>query len=199
MRRSVRTLIALACISLVAACAGKKDPNEPILSGTLEESLVEATAVVEKVDLDKRTVTIRRPDEKRITLPVDEQVKNLPQVDPGDEVVVAYYESIAFDVLSADSDAKPGVTTSSDLGTAKEGDKPAAAEARVVTITSTIEAIDRGAPSVTLRGPDGGSHTIRVRDRKKLDDLEIGELVEIHYTQAVAVSVRETGTTTQSR
>lgn len=193
MQRFVRPLLALTCIALLAGCLARRDPNEPLLSGTLEESLVEATAVVEKVDVPKRTVTIRRSDGKRITLPVDERVKNLPTVDPGDEVVVAYYESIAFDVLSADSDAQPGVRTSADAAHAEEGRNPATTHARVVTITSTIEAIDRGVPSVSLRGPEGGSHTIRVRDRKKLEDLEIGEMVEIHYTQAVAVSVRETG------
>lgn len=192
MRRSVRTLIALGCILTLAACTAKRDPNEPLLSGTLEESLVEATAVVERVDQRKRTVTIRRPDGKRITLPVDEQVKNLPQVEPGDEVVVAYYESIAFDVLSPDSDATPGVVESAETESVKKGTKPGASEARMVTVTSTIESIDRAMPAVTLRGPEGESHTIKVRDPQKLEGLEAGDLIELHYTQALAISVRET-------
>ena len=61
----------------------------------------------------------------------------------------------------------------------------------MLTVTATLEAIDRATPAVTLRGPGEGTRTLKVRDPKKLDEVNVDDLVEIHYTQAVAVAVRQ--------
>lgn len=189
MKKAAHALSTLAlCLPLVG-CAGRQ--AEPVLSGTLEESLVEVTAVVEEVDATRRTLTIRRPGDAPLELAVDAPGKNLPRVEPGDEVILAYYESIVFDVREPGSDAKPAVTA---RPSTPIGAEPNAARTRMVTVTATIEGIDLAAPSVTLRGPEGAERTIKVRDPKKLDDVRVGDLVEIHFTQAVAVAMRRSHT-----
>jgi len=189
MRKTAPVLLALGCALSLFACSARKDASEPVLSGTLEESLVEATATVEAVDPAERTVTIRRENGKRLTLPVGEQVKNLSRVEVGDEVRVVYYESIAFDVRPPGGDAKPEGTVAEAIRT-PVGAQPGASDARMLTVTATLAEINRAMPSVTLRGPEGATRTIKVRDPKKLDKVKVGDLVEIHYTRALAVSVQ---------
>lgn len=57
---------------------------------------VEVTAKVEAVDPAKRTVTLRGPDGRVRTIKVDERVRRLEEVRPGDEVVVRHTEALAI-------------------------------------------------------------------------------------------------------
>jgi hypothetical protein len=57
------------------------------------------------------------------------------------------------------------------------------------TFTATIEAIDKPASKVTLKGPEGNKVTFKVRDPKKLDVVNVGDQVQITYTRALAIAV----------
>ena len=59
---------------------------------------------------------------------------------------------------------------------------------RVIT---TVEKIDKKKETVTLKGPDGKSVTIQVRDPKNLDLVVKGDQVEITYTESVAFAVKK--------
>jgi hypothetical protein len=86
-------------------------------------------------------------------------------------------------------DATVGTAVAEGAGRAQPGDKPGAAAVRATTVTATISAIDKKAMTVTLVGPDGDATTIKARDPQKLDRVAVGDLVEITYTEALAVSV----------
>ena len=60
---------------------------------------------------------------------------------------------------------------------------------RQTTIVATIEAINEAKGSVTLRGPEGRSVDVTARDPKNLKKVKVGDLVEITYTEALAVSI----------
>ena len=66
---------------------------------------------------------------------------------------------------------------------------PAGVAARQVTVTASVEAIDKETPSITLKGPEGNSVTVKVRNPQRLEKVQVGDLVEITYTEAVAVAV----------
>ena len=50
---------------------------------------------------------------------------------------------------------------------------------------------DLPAGTVTVQGPTGQATTIKARDPRNLDRVAVGDLVEITYTEAVAVSVEK--------
>jgi hypothetical protein len=60
-----------------------------------------------------------------------------------------------------------------------------------VTLTTTITAIDLADDTVTLRGPEGRSRTIKVREPADLRKVQVGDLVDITYSEAVAIAVRQ--------
>jgi hypothetical protein len=43
--------------------------------------------------------------------------------------------------------------------------------------------------TVTLKGPQGNSETVKVQDPKNLEGVKTGDLVDITYTQALAVAL----------
>jgi hypothetical protein len=167
-------------------------PAPPVLSGTLDEQTVTRTATVQKIDQKTRHVTLRRPDGTKFTIVVGPEVHNLPQVKKGDTVQVTYRESIAYEVRKSDQ-AKPGVARSTDVTRAPLGEKPAGSVTDTVSVRMTITAIDKATSEATLRGPHGDVVVVKVKDPSKLDAVRVGDVVDITYTEALAVAVSKEG------
>jgi Cu/Ag efflux protein CusF len=153
----------------------------------MKEQTVKMTATVQAIDLDKRLVTLKGPKGNVFDLKVGEEAKNLPQVKVGDLVNVQYYEALAFEVRKPGA-AGPTQATGA-LATAKPGEKPAGIVAGQVTITATVEALDAKKNVVTLKGPEGKTVELKVKDPKNLKNVKVGDQVEFTYTEALALSV----------
>ncbi|UCF93594.1 MAG: hypothetical protein JSW39_05380 [Desulfobacterales bacterium] len=199
MRKLMVFIAVFGLAALTAACAGTQSSTAESMTSSpaegqpkvLKENIKTATATVEAIDLAARKVTLRGPDGKVKDITVGEEVKNLPQVKVGDEVVVTYYESIAAQVMKAGSGQ--GAAVQQAVATAKPGDKPAGAIVQQVTVTATVEAIDKNTQHVTLKGPEGKTVEVKVRDPKNLEGVTPGDEVVITYTEALAISVEKAG------
>jgi hypothetical protein len=206
---TVIVLGTLASMAWLAGCAAAKEQNPPAEAappppvaavatsvketpeGGLEHhQVVTLRAKVVGVDQDKRTVTLRGHDGRTETYEVDESVKNFPQIHKGDELVVKYYRSVAVR-LKEPSEAEPSISTVSGLGTAAPGQKPAAVGAQTITITAKVQKVDKKKQIVTLKGPRGKVVDVEVQDPSRLEKVKKGDLVEITYTEALAISVEE--------
>jgi hypothetical protein len=170
----------------------------PILSKTVAENTATMTATVVAIDQKKRMVTLKGPDGKTTTIHVGDQVQNLPQVKKGDQVVVTYYESLAYDVFEKGA-VKRGVTMAEGAARAEPGEMPAALGARAVTVTAKITAIDKQNGTVTLKGPQGKLKTVKVQDPSKLDLVKVGDHVSITYTEALAIAVERSPKTAKNK
>jgi hypothetical protein len=180
------------------ATAGEKAESMPFKEKTSKEGkktyekskLTTVTATVEAIDQATRMVTLKGPEGNTFTFKAGEEVRNLPQVKVGDQVIAKYYEALAVEVKKP-GEATPGVTKEEALGRAKPGEKPAGVMASQVTITATVQAIDTKKPSVTLKGPEGNIKEIKIKDPKRLENVKVGDLVVITYTEALAISVEK--------
>jgi ribosomal 50S subunit-recycling heat shock protein len=147
------------------------------------------TAIVEKIDVAQRLVTLRGPNGKSKTIRVSDEARNLAQVEPGDEVAVTYYESIAYQVL-APGEKKPGISAEGGAGRAELGDKPGGLAAQAVTLVADVEELDRANQVAVLRGPEDQMITVNVQRPEVFDKVKVGDRVEITYTEAIAVDVQ---------
>ena len=188
-----------ALAALVAGCAAQKPPTPPpppqaasVIAEkpgqVVEESVVTAQARVLKVDQKDRVVTLHNAEGETFDVKVGEEVRNLPQVKKGDDVVVTYYESLAI-TLRKPGEAMPGVGVADTGVRAKPGEKPGAAVGQQTTITATVVGLDKKKGTVTLKGPRGNVKTITAREPKRLEPVKVGDLIEVVYTEAVAISV----------
>jgi Cu/Ag efflux protein CusF len=179
-------LATVMTLALLAGCAATQKP-----SGRMED-VVEARATVTAIDLPQRRVTLKDKRGEETVIEVSQEVRNLDQVKVGDEVVVSYTEAVAWQVKAAGEGA-PGVSEATDVTRAKPGEKPGGTVGRAVTVTTTITGIDLAHDTVTLTGPGGRSQTIKVRDPANLRKVKVGDLVDITYSEAVAIAVRPAG------
>ncbi len=181
---------AFAQSTTTTAPAEKAPAEKPTGKGAASVTKVRGT--VAGVDKDAGTVTLKGPKGRTVTIEVKDKQK-LDMIKVGDPVVAAYVEAVAFRVQKAGSGATPGVTTQETRISSKPGETPAGAVGREVTATVTITAIDKKARTVTVKGPQGGTETIKARDPKNLEGLKVGDMVEITYTQALAISLDKSG------
>jgi len=176
----------IAVLSLGAgACA-----TAPKQTSVERSNLMRLTATVEAIDQATRVVTLKGPKGDSITFKADARVRNLPQVSVGDEVSVDYYESLALRLLKPDEIAVN--EASAGVARAKSGEMPAGAGAQQVTVTVSIEAVDKAKGTVTFKGPAGQVTTVRAADPKNLELIKVGDRVAITYTEALAISVEKT-------
>jgi hypothetical protein len=182
---SIRLFTTLAVAGLACACASQ--PSSPP-SGKMENA-VEARATVTAVDPATRTVSLKEANGDELDVAVTQEVRNFDQIKPGDEVVVTYTEALAWQVKPAGQGA-PGVGENVEATRAQPGEKPAGAVGRAVTMTATITAIDIPNGTVTLTGPGGESRTIKARDPNNLKKVKVGDLVDITYSENVALAVK---------
>jgi len=151
--------------------------------------VVTVTAVVENVDQAKRQVTLRGPEGNLNTIHVGPEVKNLPQIHKGDEVNVAYYESVAIQIRQPGTAKLGDAVMAEGVETAALGQKPGATGARALTVVTKVKGIDKPKGTITLIGSQGEVQTVKVQNPANLDKVKVGDLLEITYTEAVAISV----------
>jgi hypothetical protein len=179
-------VVALALASPALAQTPKESPAK-LPSGGMSEAVM-VTATVQAVDLKARTVTLKGPKGKVETIKVDPSIRSLDKLKVGDEVVAKYYEALAWDVKKAgQSTMKPGITEAAAAG--REPGAGTAIGERKVRMVVTITAIDASAQTVTVKEPDGPTSVIKVKNPKNLEGVNVGDQVEVTFTQAMAVSL----------
>jgi hypothetical protein len=144
------------------------------------------TATVVAVNQKTREVTVKMDNGEVHSFIAGDNVKNLAQVKKGDIITAVYTEAIAYEVRKHGT---PKVQTTTATAAAEPGAKPAGAVAQQTTVTVVITAIDPKVPTVTFMGPKGNKETIKVRDPKNLNGVNVGDKVDITYTEALAIKV----------
>ena len=196
----MKTLIVgltVAAVVAVQACSSAQTPGAEEARATAvagpvgEAGMVTVRGWIDAVDKTNRTVTLKGPRGGTVTLDVKDP-KKLDSVAVGDPVVAAFIEALALQVKKVPG-ATPGVSVTEARMTSKPGETPAGAVGREVVVTATITAIDRKAQTVTIKGPRGNMETIKVKDATNLTGVEAGDMAELTYTQALAVTLDRAG------
>jgi len=175
--KTMMTIILISVMSLTHVQAQN--------GGVAETTTV--TAKVTKIDQKTRKVTIKTDDGKEYSFIAGDNVKNLAQVKKGDIITAVYTEAIAYQVRKHNKET--GVEVTDAVGSAKAGAKPAGAVVQQTTVAVTITAIDPTIPTVTFKGPQGNVRTIKIKDPSKIQGVKVGDVVDITYTEALAVKV----------
>jgi ribosomal protein S17 len=175
-----------AVVAQATAPAAKPKAPEAAKPKVQEAAVVTLRGTVEAIDKEKQTVTIKGP-KRTLTVHVRDP-KKLEAIKVGDPVVGKYYEALAIEVKKPGT-ATPGVTAQQGAAPYKPGGTPAGAVGQQVTVTVTVVEIDKKAGTVTIKGPEGATETVKARDPKNLEAVKVGDLVEITYTRALAIAL----------
>jgi hypothetical protein len=176
--RGERALLAASlCIQ---ACAADREARLPSYQEAHTESGV---ATVVAVDPVTRQVSLTSPDGQAFTFVAGDQVKSLAQVHVGDQVKVQYYQSIAVEVQKSKG-APVAKATRADPGA-----MPAGMLGQRVSVTTAVEAIDRDTGHLTIKGPEGTSRVVELKDRTRLEGVAVGDLVVVTYVEGLGVAI----------
>lgn len=149
---------------------------------------VEVRAVVVGIDKAGRTVDLKGPKGRVVTLAVSEEAKNFDQVQLGDHVVVRYIRALTLELKKTGS-AIMERSEKSDAVVAKPGERPGVAAGRQVQVMANVVAVNAKTKTVTLKGPKGNLVDLVLEDPKQVARIKKGDQVEAVYTEALAVSV----------
>jgi hypothetical protein len=180
--RGIQVTTAAALISLFSLTHVQAQETK----GEAVVASVTVTATVKKINQKTREVTVLTDAGKEYSFIAGNNVKNLAQVKKGDVITAVYTESLAYEVKKHGT---AGIQTADAAAAAQPGAMPAGMVAQQTTVTVTITAIDHTVPSVTFKGPQGNTKTVKVKDPSKLNGVKVGDMVDITYTEALAIKV----------
>jgi hypothetical protein len=186
----IKSLIFLLSLVVALPVLAQMRPAPPPVG---EGQLIEVTATVEEIDLEKRLITLKGPTGRVVISEVDPQVPNLDKVNVGDEVQVKYYRAALQEADKLDPDAKRGATVTEGVAvTGTVGDKPAGVKGREVRETVEVLLVDEHKKAIAFRGMDGKYREVSVdapRLEHWLTDLEKGDKVRAAYREALVIMV----------
>ena len=180
----------ILCALLLSAC------TQPAVVNTAEAErpafvtgdLVTERAKVLAVNRPERMVVLRGEDGGTLGLILDERVRNFDQIQVGDVVTAQYQEATAIFVRP--STGVPTADRTGTLQTARPGEKPGAVATRTNEITATVMSIDYPDRIITLRGPRGGTRTLKVGPEvANFDAVRKGDEVVVRHAEAIAVAL----------
>jgi hypothetical protein len=180
-------LLGLFVSQAVAQEKPEMKPSER--PGAVVAKEVSITATVEAIDYDKRTVDLKGPKGKVVTLKVGPEAKNFNQVKVGDRVTAKFFESTAIAVRKAGE--PPFAEGTKAVQRAAPGGKPGGVAVETAEMTAKVEDIDYKARTVTLRGPQQKSVTVKVdKSVKRFNEVKKGDEIVVRHTEAVAIDVK---------
>ena len=181
-------LLASAALTLVTACDTMLPKSEPKPMTPIEDT-VEVSATVEKLDLERRLLSLKGQSGELLTVQVDPAVQNLPQVKVGDRVVARYREAIGASIVKTPAGSP---TVELEAKKAEPGQKPSTEASTTTNIPVTITAVDTKNHIVTFYGEDGLVRAIALQTpqaQEFIKQVKPGDTVVVSYTEALAVSV----------
>jgi ribosomal 50S subunit-recycling heat shock protein len=155
----------------------------------VEEELVTVPVTVEDVDRKNRTLVVRTPDGDKVSVNVPPDVKGIEKVKKGDKLEIDYYRALAVSVLPPGSAAPP--EQRSEMQQTANG----AMGGRQVSGSAEVMSVNKKTHTMQIKGSNGKRQTLKVRDpdlQKKADALKPGDVIQLTYTEAVAVALRPT-------
>jgi len=195
LKKSLHHLVSASLLG-VAAVSCSESPEPQVKTGETpyrargEAAAAQLSLPVEAVDVDRRLISLRGPGGKVGVYKVGEEVKRLSEIKPG-QTITTQYQVVALAELreptAEEKDAPLVVVEGGERETSAA--LPAAALGRAVRVVTTIEALDRSAKTLAVKGPLGGMVTLNVEDPAAFEHLQIGKSIVVTFAEALRLSV----------
>jgi hypothetical protein len=180
MRRAVDLVLCASLLSSSSLGASAQ-------SSVSQSKPVTITATIEAIDQANRTVTLKGPKGNSVDVKAPEGMQGFKSLKVGDQVTVTYFEALAVQVRKPGDPAPAPVPPSTT--TTRQDRKPGSQTRREQTFSVSVEAVDATAPSITVKGPQGGVVTLKVRDPKQLQNVKAGDTLDVTYYESLLVKV----------
>jgi len=173
-------LLTLSALVAATVLAG------PTRAQVTDSESVTMKASLEAIDKTARSVTLKGPRGNLVTVHADQSFTRFDQLKVGDVVTATFTVAVAARIRkSGDPEPKTDVKESVTAFKDKIGGKAYAEQ----SITVSVEEIDRSAPSVTVKTPEGRVLSFRVKNAANLTDLKVGDKVDVTVGLGLLLSI----------
>lgn len=213
-KKTISTLVlVLGTAGFIGAQQSQNDPANPSNQGNQQNPSTQSTAgsqghqfpsevqysqtatahaTITGIDQANRVVTLKGERGNVVHVKVGEDAPNFNQLKVGDRVKAQFYQSTAL-ALSKPGEEAPTSGTQQQVwaipGQSSGG--PTRVMVNTSTITATVENINRQNRTVSLKGPQGDTMTVKVDPSvQRFDQLQRGDQVTATITDALALSVQ---------
>jgi hypothetical protein len=156
-----------------------------------EGVLLSFTGTITDIDYTNREMTLMDSDGRVETFVVDREVRRFSEAKLGDKVSMDYYLGVSAEIRkpTPEEERNPLVVLQVE-GRAGADAAPSARSMRKIRAVVTIEALDRTAQTVTVKGPRGRHFVARVVDPSRFERVRIGDTILMTFTEATVVSLK---------
>jgi hypothetical protein len=179
MKKTLAVFAVLVALPLLAVA------GEPL---TIADTVL-GKARIEAIDHDVRELTLVDEGGGSANLRFGPEIEGFEQLKVGDSVTLRYYETVAYAIRRPDQPSTPPSRTGEPVVERGRGPNPGATLSRQQTATLTIVGVDAKAPSLTALTEDGRRLSFRPFREEDVARLEIGDLIDVTYTQALVIGV----------
>ena len=188
MKLNMIFLVIALSVSLSLQAGDEASGTEkPSFSAT---QTIQLTTVVDAIDREARTITLKGPQGNTRTIQAREDSDNIDRIEVGDNVDVEFIQHMSIEVFANDG-MEPGAGVMAASGINKEGETPAGMEMITTVTTATVEEINIEANTFKLKWPGGEIQEYVAQDPENLKKAAVGDLVVTSYTEAIALSLVE--------
>jgi hypothetical protein len=152
----------------------------------LPTQTVTVTGTVETIDKAKRVVNIKTADGKFVAVDVPPSATRFDELKVGDKVSATYNNDV---IVRLKPPGEPAVDTGSKASTMGQEVRPGGITVVDRTMTATVDTIDKSTSAITFVGPNGWKYSRRVVDPTVLDQVKVGDRVDITWYTDATVSV----------
>jgi hypothetical protein len=186
MNRRITAYIAAVLIGGVLTTSASA--QKPIT----QKQVSKETATITAINKATRTITLKNTTGIVEELVAGPEIVRFDALKVGDKVTFTHTESVVYQIR------KPGQAPAADAKTATgqtpeitrtPGSTPGGTITERQTKTVRVEAVDKKAARISVRASDGTGITAVVDDKKNLNNVKIGDRVDITYTEAVMIAV----------
>lgn len=150
--------------------------------------VVEMRAVVVGLDKATRSLDLKGPKGRVVTLTAGDEMRNYDQIQLGDHVVARFMQALTLELKKGGTGIMER-TDAKDAVAAKPGERPGVAAGRQVHVIANVVEVNKKTMTVTLKGPKGNFVDLVLQDPKQLARVKKGDQVEAVFTEAVALTV----------
>ena len=195
MKCSLHPIAFSVLLGLVASScseAPKEGVGSPEPAGAARATVIDlqTSALVKAVDAEKRLITLEGPRGNTGVYKVGDQVQRLSEIRAGDKINAKYRVAAVAELREPTAEEK-----SAPITVVEEGDRaaldvpPAGAIWRGVRVVTTVEALDRSAQTLTVKGPLDGLVQVRVEDPAAFERLKVGQNIVVTFAETLVMSV----------
>ena len=172
-------LTTLLLAAFVALAPGQADKV------VTKQNKVTVTATITKIDQKTRALTLRSENGDEDTFTAGPDVQRFSQLKVGDTISATFYEALVLELRKTGNPSTPSADT---VLAGRTRQMPGGAVSVHQTRTVTVKAIDLNAGTITVATSDGRTMTRKAEDKKNLENVAVGDRIDITYTQALLVA-----------